>query len=66
MLFLELLNLISLLEVQRNDRQSRTKCTAVRRIIVPRKLSEDVQIALGQGYQKQLLVTLLLRLEWVH
>ena len=37
------------------------KCTAVRRIIVPEKLVEDVQIALGKRLQKLLLEILQLR-----
>ena len=43
------------------------KCTAVRRIIVPEKLIEDVQIALGQRLSKTTIGDLLLKeLEWVH
>ena len=37
------------------------KCTAVERVIVPEKLIEDVQIALGKGYQLQQLVILALK-----
>ena len=37
------------------------KCTAVRRVIVPEKLVEDVQIALGKDFQKLLLVILQLK-----
>ena len=37
---------------KRNDCKAGQKCTAIRRIIVPEKLIEDVQIALGKRLAK--------------